>query len=220
MLQPRQRDLAVMQRLERAPEASSEVVDRKVRMPAILDRTDRAQIQAWDTSCARSLHGVPEHRRRPRQFDQIRIPHRHRPFGIRRRDRVEERHAIWRREKDRTREWLVAAAREENHGLAARHHCAEDGGKGRRRHAGATAIGMAGHRTVVSELRRAPDLADHLPARVGAAAGRLDRAEEGVQLVEVKLAGVVLNRGSSHLPMAIVEPLPNKRLKLPARVGY
>src|SRR6202034_1602424 len=40
-------------------------------------------------------------------------------------------------------------------------------------------------------LHPAPDLAQHLPARIGAAACRLDRAEERVQLVEVELADVV-----------------------------
>src|SRR5205085_9053827 len=40
-------------------------------------------------------------------------------------------------------------------------------------------------------LQPAADLLDHLPAGVGPAAGRLDRAEEGVQLVEVELADLV-----------------------------
>ena len=41
------------------------------------------------------------------------------------------------------------------------------------------------------QLEPAADLLQHLPAGVGAAAGRLDRAEERVQLVEVELADVV-----------------------------
>ena len=41
------------------------------------------------------------------------------------------------------------------------------------------------------QLEPAADLLEHLPAGVGAAARRLDRAEERVQLVEVQLADVV-----------------------------
>ena len=41
------------------------------------------------------------------------------------------------------------------------------------------------------QLQPAADLLQHLPAGVGAAAGRLDRAEKRVQLVEVELADVV-----------------------------
>ena len=41
------------------------------------------------------------------------------------------------------------------------------------------------------QLEPAADLLEHLPAGVGAAAGRLDRAEERVQLVEVELTDVV-----------------------------
>jgi hypothetical protein len=39
--------------------------------------------------------------------------------------------------------------------------------------------------------RRAPDLAQHLPDGIGAAARRLDRAQERVQLVEVEPAHIV-----------------------------
>ena len=42
-----------------------------------------------------------------------------------------------------------------------------------------------------SSSSRPADLLEHLPAGVGAAAGRLDRAEKRVQLVEVQLADVV-----------------------------
>src|SRR5213075_2502875 len=41
------------------------------------------------------------------------------------------------------------------------------------------------------QLEPAPDLIEHLPARIGAAPRGLDRAQERVQLIEMELADVV-----------------------------
>ena len=84
------------------------------------------------------------------------------------------------------------------------------------------------------ELQPRADLAEHLTARVSAAAGRLDRAEVGLQLVEIELPDIVnaapadgeeqprrpdaraLAVGARVLDHHLVEPRLHLRVRLPA----